>query len=200
MRKTLQILLTILLVPVFLVVFTIIHELGHTILARLLGDPNSIFYLVRIKADSACFGCNIYDQSKLSWGANLVVSLGGLLATQLTAIFCLYLLRLRNLNLLWQRIISAIALGFAFLDVPVQVIQGLLYNLSQHTWPTNVDLMDFMLLLQEKTSASQLWLKGFVFIVAAFYLTAFVWVYRRHRKLERTRDIVLQGGTTSVIS
>jgi hypothetical protein len=91
MHKVLQILLIILLIPVFLVVFTVIHELGHTILARLLGDPNSVFYLVKIEADSACLGCNIYDQGKLSWGANLFVSLGGLLATQfvaLAALFC----------------------------------------------------------------------------------------------------------------
>ena len=186
MRKALQILLIILLIPVFLVAFTIVHELGHTILARLLGDPNSVFYLVRIEADSGCLGCNIYDQSKLSWSDNLVVSLGGLFATQLVAILCLYLLRLRHSQLFWQRLFSAIALSFAFLDVPVQVIQGLLYNLNHHTWPTKVDLMDFMLLLQARIGVSQLLLKGFLLIVAALYLTAFAWVYRQHRKPQRT--------------
>ncbi len=166
--------------------FTVVHELGHSILARLLGDPNSVFYLVRIQAHSGCFGCNIYDQSKLSWSGNLIVSLGGLFATQLVAIFCLFLLRLRHIQSFWQRLFSTIALGFACLDVPVQVIQGLLYNLDHHKWPTEVDLMDFMLLLQMRIGAGQLLLKGFVFIVAALYLTTFVWVYRQYGKLQRT--------------
>ena len=51
MRKALHILLILLFIPVFLVVFTVVHEVGHSLLARLLGDPNSVFYLVRIEAD-----------------------------------------------------------------------------------------------------------------------------------------------------
>ena len=186
MRKILQIFVISSFIPIFLVAFTVVHEFGHTILARLLGDPNSIFYLVRVESNSACFGCSIYDQSKLSWSANLVVNLGGLIATQLTAILCLSLLRFCNLNHFWQRILSAIALGFAFLDIPVQVVQGLLYDLNHHTWPTSVDLMDVMLLLQEKTSISQFWLKGFVFITAVIYLIVFVRVYRQYKKPQRT--------------
>ena len=45
MRKILKILLIVLIIPIFLVVFAVTHELGHTILARSLGDPNSVFYL-----------------------------------------------------------------------------------------------------------------------------------------------------------
>jgi hypothetical protein len=33
----------IVFVPLYLVAFTIIHETGHTVLARLLGDPASTF-------------------------------------------------------------------------------------------------------------------------------------------------------------
>jgi hypothetical protein len=44
-----------------------------------------------------------------------------------------------------RRILSPTALGFALLDVPLQAIQGLLYDFEQRTWPTNVDLMDTML-------------------------------------------------------
>ena len=160
MRKVLTVVLIVLLIPVFLIAFTVIHELGHTILARLLGDPGSVFYLAKIEKHSTCLGCNIYDPAKLSWGANLIVSLGGLLATQLVALTALFLLRLRKNNPLSLRILSFVALGFAFLDVPVQAIQGLLYNLNRHSWPTNVDLMDFMLLVQAKIGASQLLLKG----------------------------------------
>jgi hypothetical protein len=182
MRKVAKIIFIILLIPVFLVAFIVIHELGHTILARLLGDPNAVFYLAKMDEDSTCLGCNIYDPAKLSWGANLVVSLGGLLATQLFALVALFRLRSGPANISWQRILSTVALGFAFLDVPLQVVQGLFYNLDRHSWPTNVDLMDFMLLLQAKLGASQLLLKGFLFIVTGIYLSAFVWVYKQSRK------------------
>jgi hypothetical protein len=36
------------LLPLYLVVFAVVHELGHTAPARLLGDPEATFYLVRI--------------------------------------------------------------------------------------------------------------------------------------------------------
>jgi hypothetical protein len=53
-----------------------------------------------------------------------------------------------------RRILSPTALGFALLDVPLQAIQGLLYDFEQRTWPTNVDLVDTMLLISRATGAS----------------------------------------------
>jgi hypothetical protein len=181
MRRILNIILYILLIPVFLITFTVIHELGHTILARLLGDPDSVFYLARIEENSACLGCNIYDPSKLSWGANLIVSLGGLFASQLAALTALFLLRLNFDSRLLRGVLATIALGFAFLDVPGQVIQGLIYNLNQQTFATNVDLLDAMLLIQEKLGASQLLLKGLITAAAILYLFGFVLFYRLSR-------------------
>ena len=56
--------LLIILTPAFLLVFTIIHESGHTLLARLFGDPASTFYLVKIDEQGTCLGCNITDHNK----------------------------------------------------------------------------------------------------------------------------------------
>jgi ketosteroid isomerase-like protein len=178
MRRIAVIILVILLIPVFLVTFTVTHEMGHTILARGLGDPDSVFYLARIEEHSACLGCNIYDASKLSWGGNLIVSLGGLIATQFAALTALFLLGSDQEKRFLRRILASFALGFAFLDVPVQVIQGLLYNLNHQTFPTNVDLVDCMLLVQEKVGASQLLLKGLLTAAGIIYLSGFVWLYK----------------------
>ncbi len=189
MRKVLRVLLIILLIPVYLVGFTVIHELGHTLLARMLGDPDSVFYLARIEADSMCLGCNIYDQAKLSWGANLIVSLGGLLATQIVAIIAVFLLRLRRNNRISRRFLGFIALGFALLDVVAQGLQGLLYNLNNRTFPTNVDLVDAMLLVQQRTGASQFLLKGVLLAVTILYLSGFVALYWRNRWAHKRRLI-----------
>ncbi len=182
-KKLSVLLLVTLFIPVYLVSFVVIHELGHTLLARLLGDPNSVFYLAKIEEHSACLGCNIYDQTKLTRGANLVVSLGGLLATQLVALTALFLLGLRPGKQLRRRILTVIAMGFAFLDVPVQVIQGLLYNLNQESFPTNVDLVDFMLLVQDRVGASQFLLKGAILLASILYLAGFVWFYEKAKVL-----------------
>jgi hypothetical protein len=72
-----------------------------------------------------------------------------------------------------RRILSPTALGFALLDVPLQAIQGLLYDFEQRTWPTNVDLMDTMLLISRATGASQALLKGFLVVLAAANLVFF---------------------------
>jgi hypothetical protein len=175
----------IVLVPIYLVSFVVVHEVGHTVLARLLGDPESVFYLVQINREDGgtCLGCNIYDPSKLSPLGNFVVSLGGLGFTQALALGALFLIHQKAIRSPLRRLLAALALSFAFLDVPVQVIQGLLYDLEQHTWPTNVDLMDAMLLIQEATGASQLPLKAILGFLALAYLSAFVLIYRRNQSL-----------------
>ena len=186
MRRLVRILLGLVLVPAILIAFVVAHEVGHTLLARALGDPNSTFYLVKIDEHGECLGCNIYDQTKLSWGGNLVVSLAGLAATQVVALAALLMLGLRRARGFPRQLLAGIALGFAFLDVPVQVVQGLLYDMSRRTWPTNVDLLDFMLLLQSKTAASQSRLKGLLFASSVAYLAGFVWLYRRARSRQET--------------
>lgn len=177
-QKMLKFDLLILLIALLLFSIMVVHEIGHTALARLLGDPDSVFYLVKADGDFACCGFSVFDTAKLSWSDNLVVSLGGLLATQVIALAALLLLRLQHINAPWRRTLKAIALGFA-LDVPLQVIQASLYDLDRHVWPTNVDLMDFMLLLQERISASQILLKASLFLVAAIYLSMLILAYRR---------------------
>ena len=179
MRRLVRILLGLVLVPAILIAFVVAHEVGHTLLAQALGDPNSTFYLVKIDEHGECLGCNIYDQTKLSWSGNLVVSLAGLLATQVVAVAALLMLGLRRAGGFLRRLLMGIALEFAFLDVMVQVTQGLLYDMSRHTWPTDVDLLDFMLLLQSKTAVSQSVLKGLLFAGSVAYLAGFVWLYRR---------------------
>jgi hypothetical protein len=85
--------------------------------------------------------------------------MSGLLFTQFTALMALVMMRYTRAKALGNRLLAAVALGFAFLDVPVQAIQGLLYNLERHTWPTGVDLMDAMLLISQATGAPPIILK-----------------------------------------
>ena len=175
-------LLIILLIPVFLFALIIIHELGHTTAARLLGDPSAVFYLVDKTEQSSCIGCTFYDVSKLSWGANVTVSLAGLFAGQLAAIAALFLLALHRAGNRWLRLfLSLTALTFALFDVPWQVFQALAADMGRSKWPTGADLVDFLLLLQMRFDLSQLLLKGFLLLMAGLYLAGFIWFYRRNR-------------------
>ena len=70
MRKILTMLVIVLLILIFIILFVVVHEVGYTVFARLLGDPESVFYLYKFEQYSTCLGCNIYDVSKLSWGGN----------------------------------------------------------------------------------------------------------------------------------
>ncbi len=183
MNRWKRISLIIGLAPIYLLAFVVVHEIGHTLLARLLGDPNSTFYLVRIGpgGKGLCLGCNITDHTKLSAFGNLAVSLGGLLFTQIMALVALMMLGNTAPHTLRNRLLAAIALGFAFLDVPMQVLQGLLYNFERHTWPTGVDLMDTMLLISATTHTPQVVLKTILAIMAMMYLY-FVWRIWAHSK------------------
>lgn len=182
MRQAWLSLLIILLIPVFLFALIIIHELGHTTAARLLGDPGAVFYLVDKTEQSSCIGCTYYDVSKLSWGANVIVSLTGLFAGQLVAIAALFLLPLHHAGNRWLRLVfSMTALSFSLFDVPWQVLQALSANLGRSKWPTGKDLVDFLLLLQMRFDFSQLLLKSFLLLIALLYLAGFVRLYRRNR-------------------
>lgn len=57
MRQAWLSLVIILPIPVFLLALVIIHELGHTTAARLLGDPGAVFYLTDEGEQSRCIGC-----------------------------------------------------------------------------------------------------------------------------------------------
>ena len=179
MRSVLRALLYLPLFAALLLTFVVMHELGHTILARILGDPASTFYLVKLDQSSTCLGCNIYDQSKLSWGANLLVSLGGLLATQLVAFTLLLFSRYGRAGPRLRRWLGATGLAYVFLDVVVQGVQGLLYDVGAQTWPTEVDLLDVMLLIRQRWPLAQTFLKGTIVLVAAAYLAFSLRLYRR---------------------
>lgn len=173
--------LIIILAPIFLLSFVVIHEVGHTFLARLFGDSNSTFYLAKIDPDGQgmCLGCNITDHTKLTKGENLIVSLGGLIFTQMVALAAfLAAFKLRSQKL-WRRRLVWIGVSFAFLDVIVQVSQGLLYDWGANEWPTNVDLMDTMKLVVEFTGLGQPLLKVILFVVAVAYLGLILFLRRK---------------------
>ncbi len=177
--KILRILFVILYIPIFLVGFGVVHELGHTVVARLSGDPNSYFTLYRSDANGTCLGCNVYDPDRLTRNENMLVSLAGLLATQMAAWALLAVSGSVAEHPFWERLLRRSALAFAFLDVIVQVVQGLLYDLGRQTFPTNVDLVDFMLLTSQATGAGQALMKTALWVLGSLYLAAFLLVYRR---------------------
>lgn len=179
MQKILRILFVLLYIPGFLVGFGVVHELGHTVAARLSGDPNSYFTLYRFDDNGMCLGCNVYDPGRLTTPENMLVSIAGLLATQLSAWGLLAVSGWLTGAPFWEGVLRRSALAFAFLDVIVQAVQGLIYDLSRQTFPTNVDLVDFMLLTSQTTGAGQALVKTALALTSLVYLTAFVLVYRR---------------------
>ncbi len=71
--------LAVLCVPVVTVLMVLTHEIGHTVVARLLGDGRATFRLY----GHGCTGCNLYDSQRLTRWGNVAVSLGGVWGTML---------------------------------------------------------------------------------------------------------------------
>ena len=74
--------LVVLFAPVVTVVMVVTHEVGHTVVARLLGDARATFVLY----GHGCIGCNLYDSARLTPWGNVAVSLGGVLFTALLTV------------------------------------------------------------------------------------------------------------------
>jgi hypothetical protein len=91
-RAVLVTCLVLLCVPLVTVLMVLTHEIGHTVVARLLGDGRATFRIY----GHGCIGCNLYDSQRLtSWG-NVAVSLGGVWGTMLLTIAAVVVLAWRG--------------------------------------------------------------------------------------------------------
>jgi Peptidase M50B-like len=91
-RAALVTCLAVLCVPVVTVLMVLTHEIGHTAVARLLGDGRATF---RIYGHD-CVGCNLYDSQRLTPWGNVAVSLGGVWGTMLLTIVAVAVLAWRG--------------------------------------------------------------------------------------------------------
>ncbi len=81
-RAALVTCLVVLAAPVVTAIMVLTHEVGHTVVARMLGDGRATFRIY----GHACIGCNLYDSQRLTPWGNVAVSLGGLWGTMLLTV------------------------------------------------------------------------------------------------------------------
>src|SRR5437016_14683320 len=107
------------------------HEIGHTTVARLLGDDSAHYVLYQAQGQSSCLGCNLYDSSRLGDIANVFVNLGGVIFTQLLCWIAIFLLAGGERALI-KRWMLVSAIGITWLgDLVLQLVQGLIPNMPQ---------------------------------------------------------------------
>jgi hypothetical protein len=114
----------------FLFLMVNVHEIGHTVFARMLGDDSAHYVLYQQQGTSTCMGCNLYDSSQLGNVANVFVNLGGVISTQLLCWTAVLLLARGKRNIPRWMLLSAIAFTWA-LDLILQFVQGLQANVPQ---------------------------------------------------------------------
>lgn len=110
---------------VFLFAMVNVHEVGHTVFARLLGDDSAHYVLYQVQGRSTCLGCNFYDSSRLGDLANVLVNLGGVIFTQLLCWIAILLLAGHGRAVIkpWM-LLTAIVITWAG-DVILQLVLGL---------------------------------------------------------------------------
>jgi hypothetical protein len=116
-------------VVVFAIPFTFFmvnfHEIGHTIIARALGDTSAHYVLFQSTATSTCAGCNLYDSARLDDVANIVVNFGGVLFTQFLCWAAILLMAFTDRRILPSWMLWTAA-AIAWLgDLVFQLLQGL---------------------------------------------------------------------------
>ena len=107
-----------------------VHEVGHTVFARLLGDGSAHYVLYQQQGSSTCMGCNLYNSSQLGNVANVVVNLGGVIFTQLLCWTAVLLLAHGTRNIPRWMLLVVIVITWSG-DVILQLVQGLLANVPQ---------------------------------------------------------------------
>jgi hypothetical protein len=174
----------------FLLVMVNVHEIGHTVVARLLGDVSAHYVLYQAEGRSSCMGCNFYDSSRLGDGANVLVNFGGVIFTQLLCWTAILLLARRDGGVLkrWM-LLSAIGMTWA-LDVILQLVQGLYADipgvLPRGPESTYTDYLAVVWFIREQTGADQAALKVGLFVGTLAY-SALLLIFTRWA-LHRSRS------------
>ncbi len=170
MKKAAQTLLVLFALFVALLLMVNLHEIGHTLAARLFGDRQAVYYLYKSFPNGrVCFGCNIYDEKKLSTLGNVLVTVAGLLVTQFFVVDLLFLRKIAPLKPLMRRLVNVFILVL-LLDLPVQLIQGLAAPTQTQTSLTWVDLADFNYLVSSPLDVSTSVIKIGLALAAGLYL------------------------------
>ncbi len=147
-----------------------LHEIGHTVLVRLLGDPDSVYYLVRIYPNGGmCLGCNIYEQQKLTWAGNLLVVIGGVMSTQTAAMAMIGFARYARLS--WLRRLLFTTILVFLIDFPLQTAQAFRRGVANPADFTNVDFVDLTWRLHTRFNLLFVVLQLGLVILCLLYLT-----------------------------
>ena len=143
---------------VFLFVMVNVHEVGHTVFARLLGDDSAHYAIYQVQGRGACLGCNFYDSSRLGDLANVLVNFGGVIFTQLLCWTAILLLAGGERPLLkrWM-LLTAIVVTWSG-DVILQLVQGLQANipsvLPRGPESTYTDYLAIVWFMRDRTGAT----------------------------------------------
>jgi hypothetical protein len=182
-----RLLAIILFAPVIFLVMVNIHEIGHTLLARALGDEDAVYYLYReFDTDKACFGCNIYNPRKLTAFENTLVTVAGVLSSQLVVLGLLWLWSRRTRHPGHHYLMVTAIIIFAS-DVPFQVFRGIRADVASQTGLVRVDLADFLYILHRTLALPVDAGKIGLLLVAAAYC---LWLFRAVRsRLKRPRSM-----------
>lgn len=145
-----------------------LHELAHTVAARLGGDSSAHYSLYRWGKGGACVGCNWYDPSHLSFLGNLVVTVAGVLATQIVVV-ALVSWRASPRRGSVARRLALVAAACLFLDFLLQLAQGLLAPVTAQRHLTRVDFADTLYLLHHQLGLGVGLLKAGMLVTGALY-------------------------------
>ena len=155
-----------------------VHELGHTIVARLAGDPTASYHLYQRFPDGGfCIGCNVYDASRLTGTAAALMALGGVFATQ--AVVLVSLLTHRRLPVRARTYVAVVGVVF-FLDLVVQLVQGGLRDVTDP--PSGVDVADFVAVAGGGGVPGMWGVRAVVLAASALYVAALVHLVRHRRQ------------------
>jgi len=167
-------------VAVSLFVMINVHEIGHTLFARLFGDTGAFYALYKLHPDGsvACIGCNVYDETKLSFIGNVVVTLGGVIFSQGLAVVLLWYKGKTKMGETSRRFCGVLTTVCVF-DAVFQVAQSITANTVHQSAFTRVDIADFVWLVANQAHVSHVVVKGIVLVVLLVYLWWFIGLYRK---------------------
>ena len=129
-----------------------IHEIGHTVTARIGGDRSASYHLYQSYPNGQidCLGCNTYNPAHLRYWGKFWNAIGGVMATQCAAILALLVARYVAKRRVTRQILGLFMIICIVGDALDQMIQALFAPIGAQSGLTNVDFADALYLLHSR--------------------------------------------------
>ncbi|MCP3974647.1 MAG: hypothetical protein GY926_27325 [bacterium] len=155
-----------------------IHEIGHVVVARVMGDSSATYHLYENSLDQRSIGHTSINDAALTADDLIAVYAAGVATTQILAVIAGALLRRLDGSNSKARPILISLIAACLLDAFFQALQGFRTSIPPSRFPTGVDAVDFAHLIETRIGVDSTLTTWCMLLLSLGWIALYLWVSR----------------------